>query len=316
MGMQNLEIKNQMIRDKFKDLLKEKGKTGDRLKLSWSNWGFGLEPIELSVERLAKNNLKYIELHGNLYEKDLGYKSKDINKLLSQYGMKVSGICGMFSTENELASASPYIRQRAIDYIKRNAAFGSEVGAEYFLILPGAVGRSVKHDDFEFERSVEALKVVSDVFAENNIKGAVEPIRVDEVSLCHTFKDAIEFIKAVDCPGIKHINGDVYHMLHGESHIGETLLEYGDSIVNIHLADTNRMALGSAMFDLDTFIMALYLIGYNERNAFCSAEPLGPGSDPYQQMNGLNDPGMLDSLVSETVSYFNSREEAVLNPGT
>ena len=119
MGMQNLEIKNQKIRDRFKSLVKENGVPENRLKLSWSNWGFGLEPIERSVERLAKNNLKYIELHGNLYEKDLGYRSKDINKLLSRYGMKVSGICGMFSTENELASSNPYIRQRAIDYIKK-----------------------------------------------------------------------------------------------------------------------------------------------------------------------------------------------------
>ena len=176
------------------------------------------------------------------------------------------------------------------------------------------MGRPVKHDDFEFEISVEALKSVSDILVENNIKGAVEPIRADEVSLCTTFREAAEFIKAVDHPGVKHINGDVYHMLHGEAHIGETLIEYGDSVVNIHLADTNRQALGTAMFDLDIFIMALYLAGYNKRDAFCSAEPLAPGSDPYQQKNGLGDPALMDKLVKETVSYFKSREEAVLDP--
>ena len=58
------------------------------------------------------------------------------------------------------------------------------------------------------------------------------------------------------------------------------------------------------MFDLDTFLMSLYLIGFNDRNAFCSAEPLGPGADPYQAMNGLSDPGVLDSPCKGNCGLF------------
>ena len=225
--------------------------------------------------------------------------------------MKVSGICGIYSTDNEFASTSPSVRQRAIDYTKRNVELAAEVGAEYFLIVPGAVGRAVKFDDFEFDRSVESLKLAADVFTEYKIKGAVEPIRADEVTICTTFAEVVKYINAVNHPGVANINGDVYHMLHMEDHIGETLLQYKDYVINIHLADTNRKALGSGMLNIDVFIMSLYLMGYNEKQAFCSAEPLGPGADPYQQMNGKNDPAMLDRLVSETVSYFRAREEAV-----
>jgi D-psicose/D-tagatose/L-ribulose 3-epimerase len=312
MELQNFEKKDLQIKEKFLEMKKKK-EIKERLKLSWSNWEFGMEPLEVSLKRLSSNGVKYVELFGNIFGPDLGYKAKDVNKLLKAFGMEVSGICGIYSTDNEFASTSPSVRQRAIDYTKRNVEFAAQVGAEYFLIIPGACGRAVKFDDYEFERSVETLKMVVDVFTKYNIKGAVEPIRSDEVSICNTFADAVKFINAINHPGIQNINGDVYHMLHMENHIGETLLEYKDYLINIHLADTNRKALGSGMLNIDVFIMSLYLMGYNEKRAFCSAEPLGPGADPYQQMNSKNDPAMLDSLVKDTIAYFRFREEEILS---
>jgi len=79
------------------------------------------------------------------------------------------------------------------------------------------------------------------------------------------------------------------------------------------MADSNRCALGAGSLDLDTIIMALYLIGYNEGNKFVTPEPLGPGGDPYPAMYGKPDPKLLDDLVNSTASYFRQREEAVLN---
>ena len=76
MELQNFEKKNLEIREKFKKFLDGKGPFQNKLKLSWSNWGFGLEPVEVSMERLAKHGIKYIELSGNQYSSDLGYDSK------------------------------------------------------------------------------------------------------------------------------------------------------------------------------------------------------------------------------------------------
>ncbi|MFK4998880.1 sugar phosphate isomerase/epimerase family protein [Bacillus sp. N9] len=120
-------------------------------------------------------------------------------------------------------------------------------------------------------------------------QGAIEPIRAAETSFIHTVADAIEYIKAVDHPGINHINADVYHMQSEESHIGEAILEAGDQLVNLHMADSNRGALGEGFMDLDTIIMALYLIGFNQEGKFVTPEPLGPGGDPYPAMNALPD---------------------------
>lgn len=228
MKPQNYEIENKKILEKFIGLKKNNPeKFKNRLKLSWSNWGFGMEPLRVSLERLKKNNIDYIEFHGNRYGDDLGYDPDKSKILLKDMSMKVSGICGMFSAESEFSSNSPAVRQRAIDYMRRNVEMGSALGAKYFLVVPGAVGRPDPYDDMEFERSVETLSIVANDFKDADIRGAVEPIRSDEVSFCHTFKDVGEFIEALDNPGVQHINGDVYHMMHMESHIGKTIVDSG-----------------------------------------------------------------------------------------
>lgn len=312
--MQNYERTNYEIKSAFIQLKKEQPQRfQNRLKLSWSNWGFGLEDLEISIQRLSNNGLKYIELHGNHYGDDMGYKSKETLEILKRYNMEVSGVCGMFSAYNDMSSNKPHCRQSAIDYIKRELAFCEEVHARYMLVVPGAVGRPSAYDSTEFERSVETLKLVADLFGKHHVKCAIEPIRAAEVSLIHTFSEAKQYINAVDSDSIKHINGDVYHMLVSESHIGKAIVDAGSMLVNLHMADTNRCALGAGFLDLDTIIMALYLIDYNNNECFVTPEPLGPGGDPYPAMNGKPNKIVLDKLVSETVSYFREREKAVLS---
>jgi len=309
---QSFELKNQKIRSDYFAAKKANPKKFEaKLNLSWSNWGFGMESLEVSVKRLADNGINFIELHGNRYGESFGYKSKETQKILNDHGVKTSGICGMFSPECDLSSNSGVVRQRVIDYIKRNVELGREMGAKYFLIVPAAVGRPTPIDNMEFERSVETLALVADVFSDAGIRGAVEPIRSAETSLTHTFADAERYINSLNHPGVQHINGDVYHMLVEESHIGDTIVKYGARLTNLHLADTNRCALGDGSLDIDTLMMALYLIGYNNDWCYASPEPLGPGGDPYPAMFGKPNRELLNTLVGDSARYWYEREEQV-----
>jgi sugar phosphate isomerase/epimerase len=313
MKPQNYEMKRERIRTAFLELKKNRPeKLAGRLNLSWSNWGFGIEPFDRSVERLARYGVEYIELHGNHYGPDLGYKAKELLKTLNDNGVKVAGICGMFSADNDLASNRPIHRQNAIDYIKRETEFGEEVGATYILVAPAAVGRPGAYDSTEFERSVEGIRIAADHFVAHNLRAAVEPIRSAEVSIIHTVAEAKRYIAAVNHPGVRHINGDVYHMQSEETHIGEAVLDAGEMLINLHLADSNRTALGEGSLDLDAIIMALYLIGYNEDGRYCTPEPLGPGGDPYPAMYGKPEPETLDRMVEQTIHYFREREKELL----
>ncbi len=312
MKPQNHKVVDQEVIRKFVEFRKSNPKIDVRLNLSWSNWGFGVEPFQRSMERLAKNNIHYVELHGNRYGPDLGYKTSETKKILDDFGVKVSGVCGMVSPECELSSNKPHITQRSIDYFRRNIEMCVELGGSYVLFAPGAVGRPKPYDDQEFFRAAEAIRILGDDFQKANIRGAIEPVRHAEVSFCHTFAEAKQLIEAIDHPGVQHIAGDVYHMYTEETHLSGTLLEYGHMITNLHMADSNRRALGMGSMDLDLIIMALYAAGYNNSKCFCSAEPLGPGGDPYPQMFGNPSPEILDPLVAQTARYFYERQEEIL----
>jgi D-psicose/D-tagatose/L-ribulose 3-epimerase len=314
MTPQNHETKSAAIRSRFEALLRsDPAVAKTRLNLSWSNWGFGLEPLATSAARLASQGVKFIELHGNHYGPDLGYRPAETRQILADHGITCAGICGMFSAENDLSSNRGVARQHAVDYLKRTLDFAAEMRAGYILVVPGAVGRPAKYDDAEFHRSVETLRLVADRFAQTGIKAAIEPIRAAEVSFCHTIADAQAYIAAVNHPAIAHLNADLYHMQVGEAHLGEALLAAGPALANLHVADSNRCALGDGSLDLDTVIRALYLLGFNRPGCYFTPEPLGPGGDPYPAMNGRPDRAKLDQLVAQTAAYFRERENALLS---
>ena len=310
MRQQHFEETNSKILESFHALKPDQLKP--RLKLSWSNWGFGREPLADSAARLAKSKVPYIELHGNHYGPDLGYKVDETLKILGDHGLKVSGVCGMFSADNDLACNRAVCRQAAIDYLDREVPFTRAVGGSYLLVVPGAVGRPKAYDHVEFERSAETLAMRGDLFQEHDIKAAIEPIRSAEVSLVHTIADAKRYLAQVNHPGVGHINGDVYHMQSEERHIGDVIIDAGDQLVNLHMADSNRCAMGEGAMDLTTIIRALYVIGFNQGDRFVTFEPLGPGGDPYPAMHGKPDRLKLDALVETSIRYFRECEELVL----
>ena len=312
MTKQNFELKNDAIRQAFAALKQEHPeKLQRRLNLSWSNWGFGIGTLAESAARLHKAGITFIELHGNHYGPDLGYKLDETLRILGDHNITVAGTCGMFSADNDLASNRAVHRQAAIDYLKRELAFTQAVGGTYILVVPGAVGRPVAYDATEFERSVETLLLVADEFTEHHIQGAIEPIRSAEVSFCHTVADAKRYIAAVNHPGIQHINGDVYHMQSEEAHIGAAIVDADAMLLNLHMADSNRRALGQGALDLDTIIMALYVIGFNTDGHYVTPEPLGPGGAPYPAMYGKPDKSTLDAMVQQTAVYFRQREDVL-----
>jgi D-psicose/D-tagatose/L-ribulose 3-epimerase len=314
MRPQSYEQKNIAIREAFLGLARRQpDRLRRRLALSWSNWGFGIEPLASSAARLQRAGIRWIELHGNHYGPDLGYRPAETLRTLGEHGIAVAGICGMFSADNDLSSNRAVQRQAAIDYIRRELDFAAEVKAGYLLVVPGAVGRPQPYDATEFERSVESLRLVAELFVRHRVRAAVEPIRSDEVSFCHTVEDAKRYIEAVGHPGVGHINGDLYHMQAGEGHIGEAIQAAGAMLTNLHLADSNRRALGLGSLDIDTVIRALYLVGFNEDGRYVTPEPLGPGANPYPAMHGRPDPRLLEDLVQQTARCFREREEAVLS---
>lgn len=273
---------------------------------------FGLEPLSVTAERLARAGISYIELTGNHYGNDLGYRADEVMEILRQNEIKVSGLSGMFTPDNDLSSSHAVHRQCALDYLRRETAFAAEVGASYIIVPPGGVGRPTPYDDMEVARSAATLRIAAPWFAEARVRAAIEPIRTAETSLVHTVAEAKAYVAAVDHPAVGHVNGDTYHMQTEEVHVGTAIVEAGDMLANLHIADSNRRSLGEGSLDLDTVIRALYLIGHNKSDRFVSFEPLGPVADPYLAMQSVPDRQSADRTVIDSASYFRQREQEVL----
>ncbi len=65
------EIREQFLTDSRMSIRRS---CGSKLNFSWSNWGFGMETLAVSAARLQRAGIEFIELHGNHYGPDLGYK--------------------------------------------------------------------------------------------------------------------------------------------------------------------------------------------------------------------------------------------------
>lgn len=313
MSLQNVDAWRQDVSRRFEELKAANPERLERrLEMSWSNWGFGQERLDVSVARLARAGLRYIELHGNHYGRDLGYRVPEVKQILADHGVAAAGVCGMYSAESEFASTSYRARQEAIEYTRREIEFCQEVGGSYLLVVPAACARTKAYDDHEWHRSVETIRLIGDDLVAGGVKGAVEPIRKAETTIVHTVDEAVQYLEEIDHPGIQHINGDVYHMQAEEPFIPGAILTAGDRLINLHMADSNRGALGRGSLDLDSVIKALYLIGYNQPGRYVTPEPLGSAPDVYPAMHALHDPKDLDDLVFTTVNYWREREAAVL----
>ena len=311
MSKQNFEIKNDRIREQFDALPAERRER--RLNLAWSNWGFGVEPLEASAARLARAGMEFIELHGNHYGPDLGYDPDGTLRLLGDHGLRVAGICGMFSADNDLASNRPIHQQAAVDYIKREVPFAQAVGAGYMLVVPGAVGRPhalrrhgvppLGADPQAGRRPVRP--------ARRPRRRRAHPLRRGQPRPHYRRRPGVPRRRRPP-PACSTSTATSTTCSPRRATSARRSSPPANRLTNLHMADSNRCAQGLGSLDIDTIIRALYVIGYNTDGRYVTFEPLGPGGDPYPAMYGNPDPEALEGLVQQSVRYWREREEAVV----
>ena len=100
-------------------------------------------------------------------------------------------------------------------------------------------------------------------------------------------------------------------MLAGETHVGRAILGYGSKMNDLHMADTDRQALGKGFLDMDIELRALCAVGYNAPERFCTREPLGPGRNPYKVMSEEPNVAVPDELVGVSAKTFCEREAEI-----
>lgn len=322
MKLQRYEVLSQRIKSDFLRLKQEHPeRLEQRISLSFSIPAFGLEPVTESIDRLGALGYRYAELPGNYGGRDIGNHiyAEEIRAKLDEWGMACSGVCpftlpGMAFTERD-----GFGKQKALDYLQGNVEFCRMIGGSYYLITPGPVGIGAPEDSGAYARSIAFLKENAYIFADNDVKCAIEICHRGAVPFCHTIAEARSYMQEVDHPSVQWIYGDMKHLLAGEPHLGKAVLDCGKQLLCLHLRDTyNGGPIGNGMMDLDTVIRALYLIGFNRDGCYAVGEPTASaylpdgGFDPFVPYPEE----VKYRIAKETLEYFREREAAVLEETT
>ena len=123
-------------------------------QLSWSQALFFGEPLEASLQRLARFGYDGVELPVSASD------PRPIRELLTAFGLQCFSVNGSFiGPGRDLSSAEPEERETAVAYVGRCLEFAVEVGAETAIVVPTRIGKFGPETtlDLEWQLVVESL---------------------------------------------------------------------------------------------------------------------------------------------------------------
>jgi len=258
------------------------------MKYSISNWIYGDEPLRETFKRLKRYGYDGVELMG---EPRL-YRVAEIHGLCREFGLHVLSIAGIYpwpTEERDLANPDPRVRERAVNYLGECVDLASGVGAPLIIVVPSAVAKTSPVGQFESEEewvaaaerewnyAVESVKTAAAYAEQEGILLAVEPINRYETFLVNTVDQGLRFVSEVGSSAVK-LHLDTFHMNIEEKDPAEAIRKAGELLVNLHIADSNRQAVGYGHTDFEAIMKALKEIDYQGALAL---EPLPPVPDPY-----------------------------------
>lgn len=253
-----------------------------------SNWIYGDEELQTTFRRLQRYGYDGVELMG---EPDK-YEIKEVRSLSNKLRLQVLTIAGMYpwpTDDRDLSNPDPGIRARAVQYLKNCCDFASELGARVIIVVPAAVARTqpvgnprneddwLKAYDNEWKWAVDCIGKASIYAEKKGVFLAIEPINRYESFLVNTCEQAIKMKREIGSPAVK-IHLDTFHMNIEERSLADAIRLAGKDLVNLHVADSNRTAVGEGHIDFRSIFQALLDIDYQWT---LSLEPLPPVPDPY-----------------------------------
>lgn len=288
------------------------------MRYAINNWIYGDEPPRETFSRLSRFGYDGIELVGEPSR----FSSSEVRELSEEFDLPVTSVLGWCIwgiRGRDLSSPDEGERRAAIRYGQECIEFATEVGAEVFIVIPAAAGRTVPTGnprsqdewhaayDVEWKYAVESIREAAAFAVERGIVLALEPINRYETFLVTNLEQSLRFISDVGADNLK-LNLDTFHMNIEEQNLAETVLRAGNLLVNMHVSDSNRQAPGRGHMDYTALVNALKQIGFKGAFVF---EPVPPGSDPILLSQFPENQPMRDTYAEESISHLREVEAAL-----
>jgi sugar phosphate isomerase/epimerase len=276
------------------------------MHLSTHNW-MRAEPLEVTLQRIKRLGFESIEISGEPRQ----YETKTSRPLLKQYGIRCWGAVTLTLGERNLAASNEAQRAKSVDYVKSVVTMVKELEGTEITIVPATVGKIVPDStpELEWKWVVQGLKEVYAYARQCGVRMAIEPLNRFETYFLNRADQALRLAEEVgpDCG----VCLDVFHMNIEEVDMHAAIRKVGKRLVDVHVAENNRLAPGMGNVDWKRLVATLREVGYDGALTMESVAPVdrtpvspwpnqvekNPVDIPPEQLKFIQDHG--SSLLSE-----------------
>jgi sugar phosphate isomerase/epimerase len=246
-----------------------------RWPVSATQWIFGSETIETTVDRLARLGYDGIELSGEPQV----YTADAVRAVIEPRGLRVTSICGIYTRDRDLSHPSKEIREAGVRYVGSCAELASALGASVVIVVPTAVGRIAPEADATAERrwAGESIREAAGYAEQVGVRLVIEALNRYESYLINRLEASAQLAADVSRPNVG-LMADLFHMNIEEVSLTDGISSVRDLVWHVHLADSNRRAPGLGHTDFRAVVDTLDAIGYS---GALTMEFLPPTSNPY-----------------------------------
>lgn len=231
------------------------------LKVAMHNW-MRPEPIETTIERLAKAGYDAIEIGGEPASTDVD----QVRSLLDQHSLRLWGAVTLMVGGRDLLHEDAYVRKGSVEYVKDTIDLIAALGGQILTVVPSTVGKIVPmgSPDDEWAWAVASLKECQAHAEEKGVRLALEPLNRFETYFINRHDQALAL--AADVGGNCGVCLDIFHMNIEEQDWAEAIRTVAGEgkLYAVHVADNNRMPCGQGAIDWAAFVGTLEEVGYDE----------------------------------------------------
>jgi sugar phosphate isomerase/epimerase len=275
----------------------------EELPLGVCAWVYGDAPLDETLRRIAAAGYRAVELPG---EPDR-WPAPDVRRWLAAAGLApvaLTASCMYPQTPRDLANPDADVRRRAVRYLRDCLRFAAQVGAPLVQMLPSGETRlaPMATRDDEWRWSVDGMREAAADAQRLGVRIAIEPLNRYEAYLVTTVADALAYLADVGSPWVG-ITVDAFHANIEEPDVAGAIRRAKAALWHLHLADTNRQALGRGHLDSGAVASALRAVGYRGAAVL---EVTPPGPDPFRPIKDAGSAAVLDAYLTESLAYLRS----------
>ena len=274
------------------------------MKYSMTQWIFGGEPLETTLQRIKKLGLDGIELTP---EPDLFKDTGQIRSLFDKYDIEPSMMD--LTPFHDLSHPDKGERDKAIEINKQMLEITKQIGCKKMLVCGTAVGRiaAISNYQEEWKLGLESTRLLADYAGKLGVLFVMEVINHYETCLYYNIDRALQFMADLNHENVA-IMIDTYHMNIEEDYSCRAIRRVADKLANFHISDSNRQGVGHGHIDFFPIIKTLKEVGYND---YIGLELQAPGPDPFEAVKTDDSVETVDRYLREGINILRSIEASI-----